>query len=108
MKIISVNINGTKIIFDNCMWTGYENIYVNGELVSKKFSWFGTDHHFEVEEDGEWVDYVLTTGIGWKGITTKIKRNGIAVLEESGKMGLHFSIPTPSSIPMLYDEREFV
>ena len=34
------------------MWTGKEYIYVNGELVSKKFSWFGIDHVFEVEEEG--------------------------------------------------------
>jgi len=64
MKIISVNIGNTNITFDNCMWTGKEYIYVNGKLVSKKFSWFGTDHVFEVEEEGVWVEYILTTGFG--------------------------------------------
>ena len=52
MKIIVVNIGDTIIEFDNDMWTGHENIYVNGALVSRKFSWFGTDHIFEVKEDG--------------------------------------------------------
>jgi len=107
MKIISVNINGTNISFDNCMWSGYEYIYVNGELVSKKFSWFGMDHFFEVEEDGVWVDYVLTTGFGWSGITADIKRNGIPVLE-SGKTGMHLNLATPSSKEVMYNERDFV
>lgn len=107
MKIISVNINGTNIRFDNCMWTGYESIYVNGELVSKKFSWWGMDHFFEVEEDGVWVDYVLTTGIGWGGVTTDIKRNGIPVLV-SGTKEVHLSLSAPSSKHVLYNERDFV
>lgn len=107
MKIISANINGTKIVFENCNWTGYEKIYVNGELVSKKFSWFGTDHFFEVKEDDVWVDYVLTTGFGVKGFTTNITRNGIPVLESS-KVGMDVFLPTASSRQMLYHEHEFV
>ena len=107
MKIISVNINGTNIRFDNCMWTGYESIFVNGELVSKKFSWFGMDHSFEVEEDGEWVDYVLTTGIGWSGVTTKITRDGIIVLDSSN-VGKHFDLGISSGGSVMYNERDFV
>jgi len=107
MKIISVNINGTNIRFDNCMWTGYEKIYVNGELVSKKFSWFGMDHFFEVEEDGEWVDYVLTTVMGWSGITTDIKRNGVQVFDSSN-VGKHFNITVPATGGVIYNDGDFV
>lgn len=99
MRIISVNIGDTHIEFDNDMWTGHENIYVNGELVSRKFSWFGTDHFFEVEEDGVWVDYVLTTGFGWRGLTTEITRNGVLILEASG-MDKYYEIPTSEIEPM--------
>ena len=105
MRIISVNIGNTNITFDNCMWTGKEYIYVNGELVSKKFSWFGIDHVFEVEEDGEWVEYVLTTGFGCMGITADLKRNGIPIIE-SGSGGTTMSIPTPQD--RLYQESELV
>lgn len=92
MRIISVNIGNTNIEFYNDMWTGHENIYVNGELVSRKFSWFGTDHIFEVEEDGVWVEYVLTTGFGWKGIIAKIAREGVLLIDWAGMDG-YFEIP---------------
>lgn len=92
MKIIVVNIGDTRIEFDNNMWTGHENIYVNGKLVSRKFSFFGTDHVFDVEEDGELIEYILTTGFGWQGITARITRNGIPIVE-SGCCGLQVSVP---------------
>ena len=91
MRIITVNIGKTKIEFFNNMWNGYESIFVNGKLVSKKFSFFGVDHKFEVEEDGEWVAYVLTTGFGMEGITADLSRNGIPLLKK-GKTGLELSI----------------
>jgi len=91
MRIIVVNIGDTTIEFDNNMWTGHESIYVNGELVSRKFSFFGIDHVFDVEEDGEWVEYVLTTGIGWTGITADITRNGVPIVE-SGHQGLQINV----------------
>lgn len=109
MRIISVNINGTIIEFDNDMWTGHENIYVNGELVSRKFSWFGTDHIFEVEEDGVWVEYIVTTGFGWMGITADITRNGV-LLVDSGSQGMHLEIANHAALeaPRNYRSDEFV
>lgn len=108
MRIISVNIGDTIIEFDNDMWTGHENIYVNGELVSRKFSWFGTDHIFEVEENGVWVEYVLTTGFGWMGITADITRDGIPIVE-SGRQGMNLSVTTGAlNAPKNYRSDEFV
>jgi len=83
MRILSVNLGTTKIVFDNSIWTGIERIYVNGELVSKKFSWFGTDHPFQVNENGETVRYVLTSGYnGWTCTATgRLFRNGVLIAE---------------------------
>ena len=90
MRILSVNLGTTKIVFDNSIWTGIERIYVNGELVSKKFSWFGTDHHFEVEENGELAKYTLTTGYGWMGITNRLTRNGAMIVDSSYRSSSSF------------------
>lgn len=84
MRIIAVNIGTTKIEFYNSMWTGVESIYANGELVSKGFSFLGMDHHFDVEENGELVHYVLTTGLGWMGATAELTRDGVPILETGG------------------------
>ena len=81
MRNLSVNIGTTNVVFDNSMWTGKEYVYVNGELVSKKFSWFGTDHNFQVVEDGETANYVLTTGYNGWGITGRLTRNGVMVVD---------------------------
>ena len=81
MRILSVNIGTTNVVFDNNMWSGKEYVYVNGKLVSKKFSWFGTDHLFEVEENGEQAKYILTTGYGWMGITNRLTRNGVIIVD---------------------------
>ena len=50
--------NSTIIEFHN-NWLGQEFVIVNGQTVSKKFSWFGTDHPFTVMEDGHLTRYVL-------------------------------------------------
>jgi hypothetical protein len=92
MRILLVNIGDTTIEFDNNMWTGHENIYVNGELVSRKFSVFGTKHVFDVREDGEWTEYILTTGFGWQGIEASIWRNGVPIVQ-SGRCGLQVNVP---------------
>jgi len=105
MRIISVNVGRTNIVFDNCMWTGYESIYVNGELVSKKFSWFGRNHVFEVEEDGAWVTYRVKTGSGLISIKAAIYRNEVCLVK-AGSSGLHLDIPRPEL--MLYRERDLV
>jgi len=97
MKIFAINIGQTNIEFHNNMWTGHESIYVNGKLVSKKWSFFGTNHLFQVEEEEGWVDYVLTTGIGLMGVTTSLNRNGIAVVEGCGYR-TQVNVPIPKTV----------
>ena len=105
MKMVSVNIGDTNVVFDNCMWTGTERIYVNGREVSKGFSWFGMDHIFEVQEDGEWIEYIVTTGVGcfWQG--TRIKRDGL-VIAETNTSGTKISLARPSK--QVYKEVDLV
>ena len=105
MKILSININGNSIVFDNCNWTGYEYISVNGEVVSKKFSWFGVDHIFDVEEDGEWVEYVLRTRFDFNGMSANLTRNGVQIIN-GGKGEIDLCAFHNKSL--LYHESELV
>ena len=81
MRMIAVNIGDTRITFDNCMWTGYEYIRVNGRIISKAFSWIGMDHIFEIKEDGEWIEYIVRTGMGIWCTGTRITRDGIIIAD---------------------------
>ena len=101
MKIFAVNIGQTYIEFYNNMWTGHETIYVNGELVSKKWAFFGTSHHFEVKEVDGWATYKLITGLGWMGVTTSLKRNGIFIIEGGG-YGTNARLPLPETKNLSY------
>ena len=103
MRILSVNIGNTQIAFNNCMWSGKEYIYLNGQVVSKEFSWFGMDHVFEVEENEGWVEYIVTTRFGWKGITADLRRNGMYLIKDGGS-GTHINFPAPSITPYIASE----
>lgn len=72
-KIIVVN---TIIEFHNS-WLGEETVIVNGQRVSRKSSILGTDHYFQVEEEGKLARYVLTTKVGdLVNVLIDLKRNG--------------------------------
>jgi len=62
---------------------GKETVYVNNEKVSSKYSFWGTNHIFEVEEAGEWIEYELTTGLGMYGLTIDLYREGYPVIDSS-------------------------
>ncbi|MCB0685076.1 MAG: hypothetical protein KDC53_01085, partial [Saprospiraceae bacterium] len=51
-----------RIEFHNS-WAGEETVYLNGQLVSKKSSFWGTSHYFEAFESGEKVRYILTSKV---------------------------------------------
>jgi hypothetical protein len=44
-------------------WLGEETVIVNGQIVSKKYSVWGTNHFFTVMEDGRQTRYILTTRV---------------------------------------------
>lgn len=59
-------VGNTRIEFFNS-FSGKETVRVNGQVVSSKSSILGTDHRFEVVENGNIVRYCLLTKMG--GIT---------------------------------------
>jgi len=81
MRVVAVNIGGTIIEFHNSGWTGTETVYVNGKLASEKHSFFGTNHFFQVMEEGSLVNYELKSRHNAYGsLVADIKRNGVYVL----------------------------
>lgn len=53
----------TRIEIENSVFTGYETIKYNGELVSKRWSLFGSVHQFNVVENGDQVNYEIRIAI---------------------------------------------
>ena len=59
---------------------GTESIYYDGMLVSKKSSFRGGFHKFEVEEDGEWVTYIVMLKLSIQGVSFDVYRNKIPLM----------------------------
>ena len=93
MKLVTVNVGTTSIEVKNNKWSGRESIFVNGKLVSKQFSIFGSNHKFQVTENGASVDYVVVIGLNWLMATVKIIRAGV-VLMDSSEDGYVINLPT--------------
>ena len=92
MKIVTVNVGTTSIEVNNNNWTGQESVFANGKLVSKQFSFFGSNHEFQVMENGASVDYVVSVGLNWMMVTIKIVRDGVVLLD-SNKDGWLINLP---------------
>lgn len=75
MKILSVFSNGNEIAIRNTIW-GTEKIFYNHKEVSSKYSFFGAVHHFEVQEDRNWVTYVIKVGFNNLGVSANVWRDG--------------------------------
>ncbi len=72
----------TNIEFHN-NWLGEETVIVNGQIVSKKYSVWGTNHYFNVMEEGSHARYILTTRIDQNmQVVFDLSRNG-ELLHES-------------------------
>lgn len=56
-------ISGETIIEFHNNWLGEETVVINGQVVSKKSSVWGTHHIFTVIENSKKVTYVLTTKV---------------------------------------------
>lgn len=59
---------------------GLEMIYYDDELVSKISSIRGGFHKFEVEEDGEWVTYVIMLKASLQGVSIDVFKNEKPIL----------------------------
>lgn len=59
-------------------WLGVETVIINGQIVSKKSSVMGAEHHFSIMEDGHLARYVLTSKLGMN-VLIDIRRNGVLI-----------------------------
>lgn len=80
MRYLTLNITADQILsIDNSMM-GVETIYMNEEVVSKKFSFWGAKHMFSREENGKHADYEVEIGLSFVGIGYNIHRNGESIM----------------------------
>ncbi len=81
MQYLKLTTGDTTIEFHN-NWLGEETVIVQGQIVSKKSSITGTHHPFSLIEDGEKVNYVLTTKLDMNlQVLIDLRRNGKVVHE---------------------------
>lgn len=82
MHYQKIKSGATVIEFHN-NWLGEETVIINGQVVSKKSSVWGTHHYFNVIEQGHNVRYVLTTKVNASmQVFLDLKRNGKVVEED--------------------------
>ncbi|MCB0589003.1 MAG: hypothetical protein KDD06_27190, partial [Phaeodactylibacter sp.] len=63
-------------------WLGEETVIVNGQVVSKKSSIWGTNHYFAIPENGADVKYILTSKLtDGMQVALDLIRNGELVQE---------------------------
>ena len=75
--------HGEQIIEFHNNWLGEETVIVNGMVVSKKSSIWGTHHHFTLMEDGHPAKYILTTKVNAAmQVLLDLRRNGHLVQED--------------------------
>lgn len=74
-------LGNIEIEFHNS-WTGVEQVFTNGQLVSEKYSVWGTHHYFSMQEDGQKANYILTTKVNAAlQILLDISKNGELIRE---------------------------
>ena len=75
MRILSVFSHGNEIAIRNTI-LGKEKVFYNDREVSGKYSFFGATHTFEIQEDSDWVEYVVKVGYNNLGVSANVWRNG--------------------------------
>ena len=57
---------------------GKEKVYYDGRLVSSKLSMTGATHVFTVNEEGQEVQYEVSLGTRWHGLSywVEVRKNG--------------------------------
>ncbi len=79
MQYQKITSGGTIIEFHN-NWLGEETVIVNGQIVSKKSSIWGTSHYFTVMENGHTIRYILTSKVSESmQVALDLSKNGILV-----------------------------
>lgn len=92
MQYKKIHIDNVVIEFHN-NWLGEETVIVNGKMVSKKSSVWGTNHYFNVFENGHLNRYILTTKVN----------DGLQVVLDLTKNGRLIQ----RDVPVQFDTRAF-
>lgn len=86
MKSTTFYVGDNTITFTND-WDGNESIILNNEVVSKRFSWFGTSHTFTLELNDISETITVKSSVSFThGIVVKLYKGD--VLFETKYMGL--------------------
>ena len=76
MHYQKIVLGKTFIEFHNS-WQGEETVVVNGQIVSRKSSVWGTHHYFTVIENGRTIRYILTSKADPEHrVSLDLRRNG--------------------------------
>lgn len=82
MQYQKLESGDTVIEFHN-NWQGEETVIVNGRIVSKKSSVWGTNHYFSVVEDGREANYILTSKVNNQlQVVLDLSRNGVLIQDD--------------------------
>jgi hypothetical protein len=79
MKVFSLFHAGRELAIHNNL-LGVETIYLDGQEMSREFSFWGETHYFTVDEN----DYLVEIGFSWWGVACNIWVN-----DEPVFIGLH-------------------
>ena len=80
MKIKTIYLEGNKIEFYNSI-LGKEIVKVNDQVVSSKFSMFGTEHIFKIVEKGTETECKIKSGYGMGGFVIDFYKDNKPVIE---------------------------
>lgn len=74
MKFTTIYLGENKIeVFNSFL--GKETVKINDEIVTNKFSLFGTEHNFKITENEELVECKLDIGYGINGAIFSLYKN---------------------------------
>lgn len=86
MKLTTIYLEENKIeIFNSLL--GKEKIKVNNEIVSEKFSFSGTEHHFKIKENDEFKDCKIKIGFGAHGVVFSLYKENQPIIESNENKG---------------------
>ena len=80
MKIITIYLEENKIEFFNSI-LGKEIVKVNDQVVSSKFSMFGTEHIFKIVEKGNETECIIISGYGMGRFVIDFYKDNKPVIE---------------------------
>ena len=79
MKYITINLGENKIEVHNSL-LGKETIKLNDKIVSDKYSVFGTEHYFNINENGKEVKFKIEISSSFQGVVFNLYKDGKPVI----------------------------